>query len=116
MVAALIIVVGVALVAFLYWYLNGPGAPGGPARSVVAEFSGVSDQTTNTFQVREGWQIHWETEGDRFAFAITGDLDFGTVIEEEGPGSGITSPVPSGSFRLEITAEGPWSVTIIQGD
>lgn len=91
---------------------------GGPQESaapgVIAQFDGDGDKTTNTFTVNEGWQIQWETTGSAFTFAITGDRDFGTVIEQDGPGSGITSPVGSGTYRLEITAEGPWAVDIVQ--
>ena len=84
------------------------------APGVIAQFDGDGDKTTQAFTVTEGWQIQWETSGTSFDFAITGDRDFGTVIEQDGPGSGITSPVGSGSFRLEITAEGRWSVHIVQ--
>lgn len=62
-----------------------------------------------------GWQIQWKTDGDRIAIAVTGDQDLGTVVDVPGPASGVTSPPVSGTFRLEITADGPWSITVIQG-
>ncbi len=109
-VAALVILVAAALALGGYWFLTG-GLP----RSNLAEFAAEGDLTTEPFQVREGWQIRWETTGERFAMAITGDRDFGIVIDRDEPGRGVTSPVGSGTFRLEITAEGPWSVSIVQG-
>lgn len=113
--AAILLAVAVVVLLII---LNSRGDEGEnrTGGGVVAEFAGEGDQTTNRFQVDQGWQIHWETTGERFAFAITGDTDYGTVIEQEGPGSGITSPVGSGSFRLEVTAEGSWDVTVVQGE
>lgn len=98
----------------LRYLSGGRSAPAvSPIRSVT-EFNGTADETTDAFQVHEGWQLHWETTGEAFAFAITGDRNFGTVVRQEGPGSGITSPIGAGIFRLEIKAKGPWSVRIIQ--
>ncbi len=116
-----LVIIGVLLVLVLaagYWLLTqGPGqqllsAPG----STVAEFSGDSDQETDSFSVREGWAVHWDSTGDAFAFAIEGDRSFGTVIDIDEPGNGVTSPTGSGTFHLEITADGPWNVRIVQGD
>ena len=106
------------LVAAGYWFLSqGPGQQIlSPAGSTVAEFSGDTDQTTSSFDVREGWAIHWESTGEAFAFAIAGDRDFGTVIDVDEPGNGVTSPTGGGTFNLEIAADGPWTVRITQGD
>ena len=99
------------------WYaLAGPGRAGGAPGSVIGEFSGTDDQTTPSFLARRGWQIQWESEGDQFEYAIRGDVDIGTVVDQGGPGSGITSPVPSGNFRLEVRASGPWTIRVTQGD
>ena len=118
---ARVILIGVIVAIVLgsgYWLLTqGPGTRlTSPAGSEVTEFSGTGDEVTDTFQVREGWEIHWQNSGDRFAFAITGDRDFGTVIDQQEPGSGITSPVGGGTYRLEITAEGEWTVEVRQGE
>lgn len=100
------------------WFLTqGPGQQLlSPAGSTVAEFAGESDQVTDSFSVREGWAIHWESSGDAFSFAIEGDRDFGTVIDIDEPGNGVTSPTGSGTFHLEITADGPWTVRVTQGE
>lgn len=101
---------------FGLFYLFGRGSDEPPPRTDVAEFSGDSNETTGSFSVEEPWQIHWETDGESFSYAIEGDRDYGTVIEQEGPGSGVTSPVGSGTFRLVITADGPWTVQIFQNE
>ena len=113
--------VGLAAIVIIllgYWFLTrGPGVELlSPTGSTVTGFTGEGDMTTGTFQVRDGWAIHWESTGDRFAFAIRGDRDFGTVIDVDEPESGVTSPTGAGAFHLEITAAGPWSITIAQGE
>lgn len=112
-----IVVVALALFAGGYWFLTqGPGRQLlSPAGSAVADFGGEGSQSTPTFEVREGWAIEWESTGDRFAFAIRGDRDFGTVIDIDEPGNGVTSPTSGGSFYLEVTAQGAWSIVIKQG-
>ena len=106
-----------ALAAVAYVLAEGPGQSLlSPTGSTVAELSGDGDQTSDAFDVREGWSIHWENRGDRFAFAITGDRDFGTVVEQDESGTGVTSPAGGGRYRLEIQAEGPWEIRIVQGN
>jgi hypothetical protein len=112
-----ILAVLVLLAAGFWFFFYGPGqdmrsAPG----STVAEFEGTGAQTTSSFTVREGWQIHWDSSGDSFTMAIRGDRDFGTVVELDEPTSGITAPTGSGSFFLEISADGEWTATVIQGN
>ena len=118
-VASIVLVIAV-LVSFVgvYWFFTqGPGVQLiSPAGSTVAAYSGDGDQTTPAFKVRDGWGIQWESTGEHFAFAIKGDRDFGKVIDISEPGSGVTSPTGAGSFRLEVTAKGPWTISITQGN
>lgn len=108
---------GAVLVAALgYWFLAGPGRAGGPPGSVLADLAGEGDALSDSFFARRGWQIEWETSGTHFAYTIRGDVEFGQVINQNGPGNGITSPVPTGTFRIQVSAEGPWSIKVIQGD
>lgn len=118
----IVIAVGVVLLLAVgigaYWFLTqGPGnrlvSPGG---SDITEFSGEGNQTTASFAVRGQWQVHWENSGESFAFAIEGDHDLGTIVEQDGPGSGVTSVVAGGTFHVEITAAGPWEIRITQGE
>ena len=109
------VIVVVAIAA--YWFVTqGPGQRIlSPPGSDIAAFSGDGDQTTDSFTVRGQWQIHWENEGDSFTFAIDGDQDLGTIIEQEEPGSGVTNVVAAGTFHIVVTAEGPRSFSIAQG-
>jgi hypothetical protein len=87
-----------------------------PGQVVVLDISGSGDLTSEPFEVREGWQLQWQTEGEAFTVAIRGDQDFGTIIDQPGSASGVTSPVPTGTFRIEVTAVGPWSIQVLQGN
>jgi hypothetical protein len=101
-----------------YWFVTqGPGQRiVSPPRSDVAQFRGEGDQTTDSFTVRGQWQVHWENRGDSFSFAISGDQDLGTIVNQEEPGSGVTSVVAAGTFHVEVVAEGSWTIRIEQGD
>ena len=114
-IGALVVLAAVGLGAYALLGKPNGGPNGTTAPGVIAQFDGDGDKTSDAFRVDEGWQILWETTGETFEFAIAGDTDFGTVIQQAGPGSGITSPVGAGTFRLEITAKGPWSIQIVQG-
>jgi hypothetical protein len=89
----------------------GPIASGKP----VLELEGTGNERSETFDVLVGWQIQWQTEGDHIVIAVTGDQDLGDQVDFPGPASGVVSPPASGTFRLSITADGHWSVTVIQG-
>ena len=120
LVAVLIILV-VGLVAAMFLLVrnaqDGPepeepaaGAPSEP--QVVATFSGNGNQRTDLFTVEKGWEIAWSTRGRRFAIAVQGAEDLGTVVEQRGKQSGATFPRGDGEFRLVVTAKGPWRIQI----
>jgi hypothetical protein len=101
-----------------YWFVTqGPGQQLlSPRGTEVSDFSGTKDQTTAEFTVRGQWQVHWQTEADSFKFAIRGDRDLGTIVDETEPGSGVTNVVAAGTFHLDVSADGPWSIRITQGE
>ncbi|MCI0582590.1 MAG: hypothetical protein L0227_06790 [Chloroflexi bacterium] len=115
------LVVAVVVVVILFvaaWYFAlGPGTRIlSPEGATVAEFSGNASQTTASFTVRGSWQIRWNSTGGGFAMAIVGDRNFGTIINETEAAEGVSTPTTGGTFHLEITAGGPWTVTILQGE
>jgi hypothetical protein len=113
---AFALVFAIVVLAGIWFLILGPGRQGGPAGSVLVELSGNGDTTSVEFFARHGWQIQWETEAESFQLSIHGDPEIGPAIDQEGPGSGVTSPVPSGTFRLEVKSDGSWSLNVVQGD
>lgn len=113
---ALLLLAGFVLLAF--WFMaEGPGARLiSPQGSRVAEFTGTGDDVTATFDVRRGWKMQWATTGDAATIAIRGDQNMGDVVTTDEPASGTTDPPAGGVFHLEVTAEGEWTITILQGD
>lgn len=89
---------------------------GGEPGSTILEMSGRANETSEAFFARQGWSIQWENTGQYFSYTIHGDVEFGQVITQNGPGNGITSPVPTGTFFIEVVAQGPWSIKVTQGD
>jgi hypothetical protein len=88
-----------------------PSPPG-----LVLRQEGTTDATTATFDVEPGWRITWRTDGESFAYAVTGDQNLGTIVDKKGPASGVTSLSLGGSFRIEIKAVGPWSIVVVNGE
>jgi len=86
-----------------------------PPPATVLQVSGSGDKVSSTFEVRPGWQIVWRTDGPRFSIAVRGDRDFGTVVDQAGASSGAIALPSSGMLHLEVTAKGPWSIKVLQG-
>jgi hypothetical protein len=91
-------------------------APPPRPQQVILTLQGDSHDVTDSFEVRPGWQIQWQIDGSSIAIAVTGEQTLGVLIDEEGPASGVTGIAQGGVFRLEIAANGPWSVTVIDGE
>jgi hypothetical protein len=106
-----LVLVGISFIAVFH-----PGRVGGEPGSSVVEMSGDGNKVSTHFDARSGWSIQWQNTGTYFSYTIHGDTEFGQVITQNGPGNGITSPVPTGNFFIEVVAQGPWTITVIQGD
>jgi hypothetical protein len=87
-----------------------------PPLSTVLDLSGTGDEESESFTVSRGWQITWQTDGPRFAFAVRGDEDLGTIVDQTGTSSGANSLPTAGTFYIEVTAKGPWSLKVLQGE
>ena len=87
-----------------------------PPLGTILELSGTGDKQSESFIVVSGWQIVWQTEGGGFEIAVRGDQDLGRIVNQAGPASGATSLPSAGTFHLEVTAKGPWSLKVLQGE
>jgi hypothetical protein len=112
------VVLGLAAIAVvaIIFAMSLPGRRGGDPGATILEMSGRGNETSEKFYARQGWSIEWENTGQYFSYTIHGDVEFGQVITQNGAGNGITSPVPTGTFFIEVVAQGPWSIKVIQGD
>ena len=81
----------------------------------VLQLKGTGNKRSAQFDVLVGWQIQWSTEADHILVEATGAKPLGKVVDEDGPASGVTSPPVGGTYRLQVTTDGPWSITVIQG-
>jgi hypothetical protein len=86
-----------------------------PTPETILELSGITDEVSADFEVVRGWQIVWQTDGEHFAFAVRGDHNIGTIVDRRESGSGQTSIAPAGTFHIEVTATGSWSLKVVQG-
>jgi hypothetical protein len=87
-----------------------------PPLGTILELSGTGDKQSESFTVVSGWQIVWQTDGGGFAIAVRGDQDLGTIVNQDRPASGATSLPSAGTFHLGVTAKGPWSLKVLQGE
>jgi hypothetical protein len=85
-------------------------------QEVILTLQGDSHEISDSFEVKPGWQIEWQIDGSSIAIAITGDQNLGVPVDQPGPASGVTGISQGGVFRLEIAANGPWSITVIDGE
>ena len=90
-------------------------APPPQPQEVVLTLQGDSHEVSDSFEVKAGWQIQWQIDGSSIAIAVTGEPNVAVLIDEPGPASGVTGIAQGGVFRLEIAANGPWSITVIDG-
>ena len=91
-------------------------APPPQPQEVILTMQGDSHDVSDSFEVKPGWQIQWQIEGSSIAIAGTGDQNLGILVDQDGPASGVTGIAQGGTFRLEIAANGPWNITVIDGE
>jgi hypothetical protein len=83
---------------------------------IIFTIEGKKHEVTDSFEVKPGWQIQWQIEGDAIAIAVRGDPNLGVVINQKGPASGVTGIAEGGRFALNIVATGAWRITVVDGE
>lgn len=85
-----------------------------PGSDVVTQFAGTGNSETPEFQVAEGWEIRWETQGKSLDIAVAAEQGSGPVLRfKDGPGGGTTSPTTAGKVRLQVKSDGKWNLIIV---
>lgn len=96
----------------------------------VASFKGTGNETTKSFQLKSGKatfeaELNWEKPDNELApgegkFAITLQDEQGKTVEEviatfdHFDGARTVNVPKAGKYQLQITAPGPWSITVEQ--
>jgi hypothetical protein len=83
---------------------------------IVKEFNGNGGKNSSSFQVENGWEIHWDSKGDLFQlylFDADGEIE-GVPANQLGSGKGNSYQSKGGKFYLQINALGTWAIKIIQ--
>lgn len=119
MAAAAVVLVVAVLLATGLGGTDGAGvdeAAEEPREELIDEFSGVGDDTTSAFTVEGRWEIRWETEGEAFQVdLVDGNVDpLETVVDHEGQGGGSNYLMQDGDYRLDVTADGDWSIRVFE--
>jgi hypothetical protein len=91
-----------------------PTSTSPPTPIPILEMSGTGNALSDSFFASTGWQIQWQTEGGQFILAVTGDPLVGVLVDQPGPASGVRSVPSQGRFNVEVTAKGPWRITVLQ--
>lgn len=121
---ALVVVVGVLLVGGLAGTEEDEtaedgteeGTDGTVQEELVDEFSGSEDDSTATFTVQGEWEVRWETEGDAFQVNLVDEdgEELQTVVDHEGQGGGSNYLTRDGTYSLDVTADGDWSIRVFE--
>ena len=95
-------------------------------------FRGIESTTTESFTVEDGWKVRWETEGPSFqlsAYGVITPLYEGQITKPEqivrsfeifqpiilansSNASGTAFHRRGGTFYLNVTTSGPWTIHI----
>lgn len=81
----------------------------------VARFSGTGPQTTSPFTVDSAWELRWQSDSG-VSIEVHSALErvrVGTPSHSAG-GSGSSFQPEPGSYLLEVTAAGTWTITVVQ--
>ena len=97
---------------------EGPAATEEPATSVdeLAAFTGSGDDTTEAFEAAVNWELRWKAEeSESFSIELLAEdgASRGQVVQGAEEGSGTTFVSEEGEFKLEVSAAGDWSITVV---
>ncbi len=91
-------------------YGGGTGYP-----EAIVEYAGDGQKLTPPFSISGPWEVHWQSDGNQFQIFLSDSLGnfIQLLVDQQGGGSGV-SPIPqAGTYTLNISADGPWSLAIV---
>jgi len=83
---------------------------------IISSFSGNGGKNTKPFDVPNGWEIQWTTNGSIFQlylYDVRGNL-IGLPANQVGSGSGDSYQALGGRYYLQVNAIGTWKIIILK--
>lgn len=86
------------------------------AKEVIKEYSGSETVSVGPLSLPDKWAIEWEAEGQYLQILINSadSVPLGYVVEQIGPGKGVSKPQKGGDYILDINVSGGWKVKIVK--
>lgn len=104
----------VGLIVVLFLGLSGPALAA--EETVVFEIVGNGQRNTRPFMVKDRWELRWDLRGQTLGITIR-DPDGKFVAaggQQDKQGQGASYQPKGGSYFLEITGVGDWTITVVQ--
>lgn len=102
--------------SILLWNHIGANAGFTADEQVVFELSANGSRNTRPFIVKDRWELRWKLNGEIIGIMIkhADGKYFATGGEQNKPGEGSSFQPKGGTFYLDITGMGDWTVTVVQ--
>lgn len=84
--------------------------------TIVQQFSANGSRNTRPFTVKDRWEIRWDTKAPGIAISIRtieGKLAQGGS-SATAPGTGESFQAKGGTYYLDVSAMGEWTISIVQ--
>lgn len=85
------------------------------AEKVIKNLSGSETVSVGPITVPDNWEIHWETKGHYLQILLSSDgsVPLDMLLQQMGPGKGVTKYEKGGSYIFDINVSGEWKVKIV---
>ena len=88
------------------------------AEEVIKRYRGSETVSVGPMTLPDGWQVKWENKGHYLQILMNSSdsVPLGYVVEQTGPGEGISEKQKGGDYILDINVSGQWEVKIIKAE
>lgn len=84
--------------------------------TIVQQLSANGSRNTRPFTVKDRWEIRWENKGSILTVAVR--TAEGKLVAGGGsataPGAGESFQPKGGTYYLDVTGTGDWSISVVQ--
>lgn len=100
------------LIMFVILFASVPAS----AEEVVQQAAASGTRNLRPFTVKDGWELRWTASGPIFTVILhapNGD-PVDTIAVQTKPGPGATYYPTGGTYYLQISGAGDWSISVVQ--